>query len=69
MPHASIGSSRDSFEAKVAESTELGSTNLEAGRMGNTEGADALTSVFESLEGSWMLERNLNSANASEPSG
>jgi hypothetical protein len=47
----------------------MGSTNLKAGSMGNTKEADMLASVFESLEGSWTLERRLNSANASEPSG
>jgi hypothetical protein len=37
--------------------------------MGSTKDADLLSSVFESLEGPWTLERRLSSANASEPSG
>jgi hypothetical protein len=37
--------------------------------MGNTQETDILASLFKSLEGSWKLERRLNSANASEPSG
>lgn len=37
--------------------------------MGSTEDAGILPSLFRSLEGSWTLERRLNSSNASEPSG
>lgn len=44
---------------------ERGSTNETAG---STE-ADILIYLFKSLQGSWRLERRLNSSNASEPSG
>ena len=48
----------------------MGSTTTDqAGDMGAAEGTDILTNLFISLEGSWQLERRLNSVNASEPSG
>ena len=58
------------LEAETAKNpAEMGSTNEEAGNLGDTEGTNILASLFHSLEGSWQLERRLNSANASEPSG
>ena len=47
----------------------MGGTNEEAGNVGDRQGTDIVASLFHSLEGSWQLERRLNSANVSEPSG
>jgi hypothetical protein len=44
-------------------------THGEVGDAGEAMEADIRTHLFKSLEGSWSLERKLNSSNVSEPSG
>jgi hypothetical protein len=46
-----------------------GNTHGGAGEAGEAMEADIRTHLFKSLEGSWNLERKLNSSNVSEPSG
>lgn len=57
------------LEATAPGIPQKGNTHGGAGDAGDAMESDIRTHLFKSLEGSWSLERKLNSADVSEPSG